>query len=64
MTTEQALKHPWIMNSLLTSEDRKSGSSEEAVVEELGIPRKGAMISGHIINPKPKKRRSWNILSL
>jgi len=64
MTSEQALKHPWIINSLLTSEDRKSGSSEETIVEELGIPRKGAMISGPIINPKPKKRRSWNILSL
>ena len=64
MTTEQALRHPWIIKSLQTSEDRKSGSLEEVIAKAVEIPGKGAISSGPIRNSKPNKRRSWNILSI
>lgn len=59
MTADQALNHPWIVDALLTAEDRRGGSSEESILNGLGIHRKGAMIGGSLAIPKPKIKRPW-----
>lgn len=58
MTAEQALNHPWILNAVMSPEDRKGVSSEVAIVKGL-CPRKGAMITGSITLSKPKIKRRW-----
>jgi len=59
MTADQALNHPWIVDALLTAEDRKGGSSEESILKGLGIHIKGAMIGGSLAIQKPKIKTPW-----
>lgn len=59
MTVEQALNHPWIAkrantDAVMIDEERQDRPSEaeEVVVKGLRLPRKGAILSGHIVKRK------------
>jgi calcium-dependent protein kinase len=58
MTAEQALNHPWMVRHvntdavLMEEEQRQDRSSDEAIIKELRIPRRGSMLCGHLTRRK------------